>query len=288
MSSTSERKLLDTTGKFTQVVKEGKKLNEIDWTNGRILLSNRRLVLAGTDGKRTIQLSQIDKIEGRYDVNRAVAQVTDYVSVRIANNVFLVSTGESESFERTLHKTILDGNIVLIKHPAIEGGVVQDAEWRKARVKIDEDAVNLAVEDGSFVQIEIDDIGTIEREKRAVNSKDRPVLEAEHTVEGTSVETYLSGNEKHCSVLGSVLQRGAERNSSSIDLSKDEQEVLMALYSGVSSFEVPEFLDMDPDEVEEIYEHLVELDVLQEVRVRREVALKPRGRNIASESMNSQ
>jgi len=45
---------------------------------------------------------------------------------------------------------------------------------------------------------------------------------------------------------------------------------------------------LDPDDVEEIYEQLVELDVLQEVRIRREVALKPRGRNIASESMNSQ
>jgi helix-turn-helix protein len=286
--SKSERKLLDTTGRFTQVVKDGTKMNDIDWTDGRILLSNRRLVLAGAEGKRTMQLSRIDKIEGRYDVNRAIAQVTDYVSIRVGTDVFLVSTGESESFERTLHKTILDGNIVLVKHPAIEGGVVQDVDWKKARVKIDEDAVNLAVEDGSFVQIEIDDVGTIEREKRTVKSKERPVLEAEHTEGGTSVETYLSGNEKHCSVLGSVLQRGAERNASSIDLSKDEREVLMALYSGVSSFEVPEFLDMDPDEVEEIYENLVELDVLQEVRIRREVALKPRGRNIASESMNSQ
>jgi helix-turn-helix protein len=286
--SKSERKLLDTTGRFTQVVKDGTKMNDIDWTDGRILLSNRRLVLAGAEGKRTMQLSRIDKIEGRYDVNRAIAQVTDYVSIRVGTDVFLVSTGESESFERTLHKTILDGNIVLVKHPAIEGGVVQDVGWKKARVKIDEDAVNLAVEDGSFVQIEIDDVGTIEREKRTVKSKERPVLEAEHTEGGTSVETYLSGNEKHCSVLGSVLQRGAERNASSIDLSKDEREVLMALYSGVSSFEVPEFLDMDPDEVEEIYENLVELDVLQEVRIRREVALKPRGRNIASESMNSQ
>jgi helix-turn-helix protein len=286
--SKSERKLLDTTGRFTQVVRDGEKIGDIDWTDGRILLSNRRLVLAGTDGKRTIQLSKVDTIEGRYDVNRAIAQVTDYVSVRAGGNVYLVSTGESEGFERTLHKTILDGEIVLVKHPAIEGGVVQDVSWRKARVKIDEEAVNLAVEDGSFVQIEIEDVGTIERNERTVKSKERPVLEAEHTVEGTSVETYLSGSKKHCSVLGSVLQRGAEQNASSIDLSKDETEVLMALYSGVSSFEVPEFLDMDPDDVEEIYERLVELDVLQEVRIRREVALKPRGRNIASESMNSQ
>ena len=286
--SKSERKLLDTTGRFTRVVRDGEKLSDIDWTDGRILLSNRRLVLAGASGKRTLRLSKIDRIEGRYDVNRAIAQVSDYVSVRIGADVYLVSTGESESFERTLHKTILDGEIVLIKHPAIEGGVVQDVEWRKARVKIDEDAVNLAVEDGSFVQIEIDDVGTIEGTERTVNSKERRVLETEHTEEGTSVETYLSGSDKHCSVLGSVLRRGAEQNASSIDLNKDETEVLMALYSGVSSFEVPEFLDMDPDDVEEIYERLVELDVLQEVRIRREVALKPRGRNIASESMNNQ
>ena len=286
--SKSERKLLDTTGRFTQVVRDGKKLSDIDWTDGRVLLSNRRLVLAGTDGKRTLQLSKIDRIEGRYDVNQTIAQVTDYVSVRLGKDVYLVSTGESESFERMLHKTILDGEIILMKHPAIEGGVVQDVGWRKARVKIDEEAVNLAVEDGSFVQIEIDDVGTIERNERRVKSKERPILEAEHTVDGTSVETYLSGSDKRCSVLGSVLGRGAEQNSSSIDLDKSETEVLMALYSGVSSFEVPEFLDMDPDEVEEIYERLVELDVLQEVRVRREVALKPRGRNIASESMNSQ
>jgi helix-turn-helix protein len=286
--SKSERKLLDTTGRFTQVVRDGNKMNDIDWTDGRILLSNRRLVLAGTEGKRTLQLSKVDRIEGRYDVNRTIAQVTDYVSVRLGKDVYLVSTGESESFERLLHKTILDGEIVLVKHPAIEGGVVQDVSWRKARVKIDEDAVNLAIEDGSFVQIEIEDVGTIDQGERTVKSKERPVLEAEHTVDGTSVETYLSGNQKHCSVLSSVLERGAEQNSSSIDLSKDETEVLMALYSGVSSFEVPEFLDMDPDDVEEIYERLIELDVLQEVRIRREVALKPRGRNIASESMNSQ
>lgn len=286
--SKSERKLLDTTGRFTQVIKDGKKLGDIGWADGRILLSNRRLVLAGAEGKRTIQIPKIDTIEGRYDVNQAIAQVRDYVSVRTGRDVFLVSTGESESFERTLHKTIIDGRIVLVRHPAIEGGVVQDVGWNKARVKLDEEAVNLAVEDGTYVRIEIDDIGTVERDERAVKSAERPVLEAEHTEEGTSVETYLSGNEKHCSVLESVLKRGAERNASSIDLGTDEKEVLMALYSGVSSFEVPEFLDMDPDDVEGIYERLVELDVLQEVRIRREVALKPRGRNIASESMNSQ
>ncbi|MDR9380090.1 MAG: CheF family chemotaxis protein [Natronomonas sp.] len=286
--SRSERKLLDTTGRFAQVVRDGSKTTDVDWTDGRILLSNRRIILAGANGKRTVSVSNIDTVEGRYDVNKAIAQVSNYVSIRVGRDVYVVSTGDSEEFERTLHKTIVDGSIVLVKHPAIEGGVVQSVNWKKARVKLGDGAVNLAVEDGSFIPIEIDDVGTVERDSRSVRSKERPVLEAEHTEDGTSVETYLSGNEKHCSVLGSVLRRGADRNSSSIDLSTAETEVLMALYSGVSSFEVPEFLDMDPDEVESIYEELVELDVLQEVRIRREVALKPRGRNIASESMNQQ
>lgn len=286
--SESERKLLDATGRFAQVVRDGSKTTDVEWTDGRILLSTRRLILAEANGKRTVPISKIDEIDGRYDVNRAIAQVSKYVSVRVGRDVYVISTGDAEQFERTLYGTILDGTIVLIKHPAIEGGVVQNVDWKKARVKLGDSAVNLAVEDGSFVPIEIDDVGTVERDTRSVRSTERPVIEAEHTEDGTSVETYLSGSGKHCSVLESVLQRGAERNASSIDLNRAETEVLMALYSGVSSFEVPEFLDMDPDDVESIYEELVELDVLQEVRIRREVALKPRGRNIASESMNDQ
>jgi len=46
--------------------------------------------------------------------------------------------------------------------------------------------------------------------------------------------------------------------------------------------------DQDVDTVEEIFERLVELDIVDEVRVRREVTLNSRGRNIASEAMNDQ
>jgi len=62
----------------------------------------------------------------------------------------------------------------------------------------------------------------------------------------------------------------------------------MALYSGVSPFEIPSFLGMEVDGVEETFERLIDLEVVEEVRVRREVALNSRGRNIASEAMNEQ
>ncbi|AFZ73115.1 CheF family chemotaxis protein [Natronobacterium gregoryi] len=285
--STSEQKLADVTGQFTQVVRDGRKLSDTDWSNGRIILSNKRIVIATNSGKQTIQLPQIQSIRGRYDVNQTVAKVSDYISINAGSDVYLVSMGNVEEFELQLQKAILDGEIVLIKHPAVKGGVVQESSWEKARVKINEGVANFAVESGSLVQIEVDDVGTVESDERHIRGQERPVIEAEHTKEGSSVQTYLSGGAQNCAILKSVLDRGAEKNASQIDLSGKEEEVLMAIYSGVSPFEVPEFLDIDTDEVEEIYERLVELDVLEEVRVRREVALKPRGRNIASEAMSS-
>ncbi len=285
--SNAEQKLADVTGQFTQVVRNGQKLSDTNWANGRILLSNRRVVIAGNSGKQTIPLTKIQSIRGRYDVNQTIAKVSNYISINAGQNVFLVSMGEVEAFELQLQKAILDGEIVLVKHPAVKGGVVQSTDWKKARVKIDEGVANFAVENGSFVQIEVDDVGTLESHERTVAGQERPVVEAEHTEEGTSVQTYLSGGPQNCAILKSVLDRGAEKNASQIDLSSSEQEVLMAIYSGVSPFEVPEFLDLDTDDVEEMYERLIELDVLEEVRVRREVALKPRGRNIASEAMNN-
>ncbi|MFC6719373.1 CheF family chemotaxis protein [Natrialbaceae archaeon GCM10025810] len=285
--SKSEQKLADVTGKFTQVVRDGRKLSDTNWTNGRIVLSNKRLVIVGNDGKHTIPLAKVQSIRGRYDVNQTIAKVSNYISVNYGANVFLVSMAEVEEFELKMQQAILDGEIVLIKHPAVKGGVVQDASWEKARVKIGHGVANFAVESGHLVQIEVDDVGTVESDERTIRSAERPVIEAEHTDDGTSVRTYLSGSPQNCAVLKSVLDRGAEKNASQIDLSSKEQEVLMAIYSGVSPFEVPEFLDIDTDEVEEMYERMIELDVLEEVRVRREVALKPRGRNIASEAMNN-
>ncbi|ELY89392.1 MULTISPECIES: CheF family chemotaxis protein [Natrialba] len=285
--SKGEQKLADVTGKFTQVVREGRKLSDTNWSNGRLVLSNKRLVIVSNSGKETIPLSKIQSIRGRYDVNQTVAKVSDYISINYGPNVYLISMDAVNEFELQIQKAILDGEIVLVKHPAVKGGVVQDSSWRKARVKINEGVANFAIESGEFVQIEVDDVGTVEGDERTVRSQERPVIEAEHTEDGSSVQTYLSGSSQNCAMLKSVLDRGAEKNASQIDLSGKEEEVLMAIYSGVSPFEVPEFLDIDTDEVEEIYERLIELQVLEEVRVRREVALKPRGRNIASEAMNN-
>jgi len=285
--SEGETKLADTQGKFAQVVRDGRKLNDIEWQSGRILLSNKRIILVSNDGKRAIALSDLDGLKGRMDVNQAIARVSGYISLQLGKDVMLVAPNDTETFKTQLYKALLNQQIILAKHPAVEGGVVQDAQWQKGRLKIGDEAVELAISDGQFVEIDLDDIGGVERTERTVMDEEREVLEVEHTEgEGTSVQTYLSGTRRDCAFLGSLLREGEQRAEVNADLSEREHEVLMALYSGVSPFEIPNFVDMDVEKVEEVYDRLIELDILEEVRTRKEVALKARGRNIASDVMD--
>jgi len=289
--SESEYKIADGSGKFLQAVKDGRRMKDAQWSNGRILLSNKRIVLAGNDGKRNLPLSEVQSLSGRYDVNQTVAQVGDYVSIRMSNeSVVLVSLGDNtETFESKLYGALLDQTELQVKHPAVKGGVVTDEEFERARIKVDEEELSVAMSNGSFVSVELDDVGSAEAASLDVGGEKKPVLKVEHTVDqDTSVQTYFATDTHTASILESLLTKEAEKSQGSVELSETEKRVLMALYSGVSSFEIPDFLGMDVDEVEEIFERLIEVDVLEEVRKRREVTMKTRGRNIASEAINEE
>jgi helix-turn-helix protein len=104
-------------------------------------------------------------------------------------------------------------------------------------------------------------------------------------MDGASVETHLSGQEHHISVLKQLLEEGAERNRADLDLEPTERRVIMALYSGVSPFGISEFVGIDVEKVEEIYDRLIELDVVEVVRERKEVSLTAQGRKVAGEAM---
>ncbi len=120
--SEGEHKIADTRGKFLQAMKDGHKMTDADWTSGRILLSNKRLVLAGNEGKRTIQLSDIGSMSGRYDVNQTVASVSDYLSIEVGDDVLLVSSNmDIDEFEAKLYGAMLNQTMILTKHPAVEG-----------------------------------------------------------------------------------------------------------------------------------------------------------------------
>jgi hypothetical protein len=283
-----EHKVADTRGRFLQVIRNGREVNDADWMNGRILLSNQRLVLASTAGKRTIPLTDIEGLGGRFDANQRIATVSDYVAIHLPEGVVLVAPADFEEFENDLFSALLNYESYLARHPAVAGGVVQNTEWERARVKVEQEAVSVATVGGTFVEIRLDDIGDINTGQRTVMDRERRVIEVEHSDDGTSLQTYLSGPARECGILATLLRKGEEQSETSLDLSATDKQVLTALYSGVEPFDIPSFLGLDVDEVEELFQRLIDHQVVDEVRVRREVELNARGRSIASDAIEEQ
>jgi helix-turn-helix protein len=288
MSGNTEKKIEDTQGKYLHAIKAGRELKDAEWQNCRIVLTTERLMVV-TDEKISMPLDKVDVLDERRDVNRAAASEAYYMTLELGEDVLLMTTADFQGFRTNFFRSILDGAVIYVQHPAVVGGVVKAKEWQRGRLKVTDEAVRAVLEDGGKLVIERDDIGEMETDERAIAGERRSVIEVEHTnEERTSVQTYLSGREYHIGVLKQLLEEGAEQNRADLDLSATEQRVVMALYSGVSPFAISEFVGIDVDKVEEIYDQLIELDVIEEVRRRKEVSLTPQGRKIAGDAMGEQ
>ncbi|AWB28678.1 CheF family chemotaxis protein [Halococcoides cellulosivorans] len=275
--------LADTTGRIARIVEDGHKRNDLEWEKCRLVLSSDRLVVVTNDDQRHIEVDSITAVKSRSGLG---GDGEGYLSVQVGSDVDILAP-TVEGFGDSLYSAVLDQRTVLIKHPALKGGVVQDTGWDRGRIKIGDGTVDLAVSTGSFVEVEVSDVGTVERAEKSVGGETRDVVEIEHTVDGTSVETHVSGARRDANVLFEFLRRETATETD-VDLDDDERAVLMALYSGVSPFEIPDFVDLEIDRVEQIYDGLLESGLLREVRTRRSVSLLPRGRNIATEEMAEQ
>jgi helix-turn-helix protein len=209
--SQNEEPLIDKQGKFLQVVKRGRKRTDVGWIPGRILLSEKRLVLAASEGKRTVPVKDITEIGSRFDVNQNVARVAEYTAVRYDDddNVLLITaSSDPEEIEQGFYQALLDSESVLIRHPAVEGGVVQDTDWCRGQLKYDDDSVVFGLSNGTFAEIELDDIGGFNTAKQMVQEEHRTVLKVEHTrEEGISIQTHVTGTGQHVQVLTSLLER---------------------------------------------------------------------------------
>ena len=124
--SNGETTLADQQGKFTQVVKDGRKLPDVEWIPGRILLSEKRLVLASNQGKRTIPLSKVSTVTVRDDASQPFANVSSYLSLQVGNDVTLVAPNDHEEFK---------GDIEDLTKEALSQLRLDDDQWTSGRIK---------------------------------------------------------------------------------------------------------------------------------------------------------
>ncbi|WP_254272359.1 CheF family chemotaxis protein [Haloarcula marina] len=285
--SDTEKKIADTQGQYLQAVSQGQRLTDAEWRNCRLILTTERIAILG-DSERQVALDEIDRIADRFDVNQQSAGVSEYVGFHVDGDVLLVSASDHAEFETDLYRASLDGHIVLVQHPALKGGVVQNTEWTKGRLKVTDEALRLALADGQAVDIVRADIGGLTVDEKQVSGAERAVIQVEHSQDGISVETHLAGEEFQATVLRTMLEDSAEQNRADLDLSSTEKRVIMALHSGVSPFDIPRFVGIDVEKAEAIFDRLIELDVISVVRERTEVALTTKGRKVAGDRMGEQ
>jgi hypothetical protein len=287
--SDEERKVAETQGDFRYAIKQGSPVPDDSWKSCQITLTTERLVLATGSNRHGIPRSRIELADADVLPEKGPSTGANELLLRIGDNALVVSGTDHDAFTVDFYRATLNGEVVLVKHPAVEGGVVQDeAAWEKALFKFADGAVIIARSNDQF-EVDIDDIGGIETGQAQVMDNSRRVVEIEHTQGDRSVETHLSGKDRHTSILAALFEQTAQRNEGSTgSLDETEQQMLMALYSGVSPFEMAEFVGIEVDEVEEIYQNLLEKGAVDKVRTRTEVTLNAQGRNMASQAMTEE
>jgi len=288
--STGEQKLVDSAGDYLYAVKDGQPVEAPSWNSCRVMLTSERLILSTNGGKQAIPHGKISVLDEEDIPVSLPVETSTATPLRIGNTVILIDAQEVSDFDIEYCRAALHDAVILAKYPAIVGGVVQDdAAWSKARFRFDGDQIILGLPENERVSFPLDDVGTIETASQQVMGEQRPVVQVEHTdSQDRSVETHFSGMDWHAQALERLLGHVIEDRQNNHELTEMESQVLMALYSGVSPFEMADFVGISVDEVEEIYQKLLEIGAVDEVRVRTEVALNAHGRNLASEAMNEQ
>jgi helix-turn-helix protein len=288
--SEGEQKLVDTQGDYLYAVKDGDALPDAQWRSCRIVITSERLVLSTSSNKQAIPHSKILVPEEDENLVPEGMEAPGATALQIGNNVILVDTQELDDFESEYCRAALHDEVILVKYPAIVGGVVQeDASWSKARFRLNDDEIVLGLPDNETVTFQIGNVGTVDTATEQVAGEQREVVKVEHTDEDDrSVETHFSGVTWHPRALATLLRNTIENRQNEYELDDLDNQVLMALYSGVSPFEMANFVGTDVEEVEAIYQKLLEAGAVDKVRERTEVSLNAKGRNLASEAMNEQ
>lgn len=292
-----EIKIEDIIGKFiSPLIAGSKRFIDAKWIPARIILSNKNIWLIGKDIKKRIPLESIYDMGGRIDINPEITRTPYYLLIRHIdreNQISLISAKKDDldRLRSAITEVLLNGRVVVIKYPVKKGGVVQrDAKWVKAQIAIKENGLRLVTKEGKLIKIELDKLQKVKKEESEFEGKLRKIVdiqfsEPEGEIEFT-VECYIHASEKILNVLYQFIYSGFDRVSADLQLSDTEKQIIMSLYTGISPFEIPSFLGLDVDEVEDIYENLIKLGVLKEVRKRKEVILTTRGKNLASEALS--
>lgn len=232
-------------------------------TQGRIVLGEDRLVLAASeDDKLTIPLTAVFDValgnEVAFTDPMPGTPVTIAYEDGTTRTTAVVAAKEDpiRKFTVVLFKALLNGTRMTIKHPAKIGGRVLDNPFKGGILTLQQGGVVFDTDEGP-VTVPLSSIVDFDREIRAVDGTERPVLVVAHMDNGEALTTLAATDSpRKLSILGRYLRRTYDKVLESlqeISLSEPETETLTTLYSmGGMDVSLTSVLDEGPQRVTRI------------------------------------
>lgn len=234
---------------------------------GRIILSQRRLVLAADGLKETIPLSSVFDVKVGQVPPEMAGYFNDTVTVayRVGDERRVAAIEGSDTnidrFGTVLFKVLLNGTDVLVRHPARIGGRVTDAAPTKASLKLRHGSLTFERDEGPFT-VDLETVVSVEREDRDLGNGPRPVVTFRHIEDGTAAtsEVGISSGRK-TNLLGRYIRlryADVQEELADVSLDEDELEVLVALYSAGEGVSLSSIVDIEPQRLTMLLNGLAE------------------------------
>ena len=242
-------------------------LDDDEPVRGRVLLSQRRLVLATGDSRTTVPLSSVfDVVVGtvpgdlRSFFNDSVTLAYDRDGTR---DTALIEgePDDMDRFVRVLFKALLRDVTVTVRHPAKVGGRVTDATDHKAKLSLSPGRIDFVGCSDPF-SVDLSTVIDYEHTERTIGGSKHPALVFRHVPDVqtlTSIATVPDA--RTLNVLGRYIKleyAEVREEVEALDPTEDELEVLVSIYSAGGEANVADVVTGDATRTSMILDSLRE------------------------------
>ncbi|MFB6068563.1 MAG: CheF family chemotaxis protein [Halobacterium sp.] len=244
----------------------------VEPVRGRVVMSKRRIVLATDEGKTTIPLSGVFDVQHETAPGDLAEFFDDTVTVAYERDgekrvAVIEGAGDTvEKFVTLVFKGLLNDTSVYGKDPARRGGRLTDQSFESGSLFLVPGAVELRGDVGG--RIDLSTVTHFERVERDVNGSTRQLLSVRHMGETGPVTTELALNsDRKMNLLGRYIRlqyTHLKQELADVDLTEDEVEALVAIYSSGPDANLAAVLGVDASRVTMFLNDLIDKGLVED------------------------